>query len=75
MKATQNRKPSAFGITCVKAEHHPSTPLEISKISEIVELAKTASAAFAPPAAILGLSYLFLKWISNAVCDNVYVST
>lgn len=71
MKTTRNRKLTHFSITCVKAEHHPSTPLEISKISEIVELAKTASAVFAPPAAILGLSYLFLKWIFNAVCENV----
>ncbi|KAJ7856186.1 hypothetical protein B0H14DRAFT_3136090, partial [Mycena olivaceomarginata] len=30
-----------------------------------------ASAAFAQPAAILGLSFAFFKWILDAVCDNV----
>ncbi|KAJ7279522.1 hypothetical protein C8J57DRAFT_1303523 [Mycena rebaudengoi] len=48
-----------------------SPPIDTEKIAHVVELCTTALGALASPAAILGLSYLFLKWISNAVCDNV----
>jgi hypothetical protein len=39
-----------------------------------VTLITAASAPIAPPVAILGLTYLFVKWLSDAVLDNAYVS-
>ncbi|KAJ7869221.1 hypothetical protein B0H14DRAFT_2728299 [Mycena olivaceomarginata] len=55
-------------------EDTKSSPLDFEKISQFVQLCATASAAFAQPAAILGLSFAFFKWILDAVCDNVYIS-
>ena len=37
-------------------------------------LITAASAPIAPPVAILGLTYLFVKWLSDSVLDNAYVS-
>jgi hypothetical protein len=45
-------------------------PPAIDKISNFVTLITAASAPIAPPAAILGLTYLFVKWLSDAVLDN-----
>ncbi|KAJ7721387.1 hypothetical protein B0H16DRAFT_1738293 [Mycena metata] len=50
---------------------YPPPSVEIEKISQVVELCATAASAIAPPAAILGLSFIFVKWILDAVCDNV----
>ncbi|KAJ7782224.1 hypothetical protein DFH07DRAFT_789886 [Mycena maculata] len=40
---------------------------EIDKIT----LCTAATASFAPPAAILGLTFLFVKWLSDAALENV----
>ncbi|KAJ6616311.1 hypothetical protein B0H10DRAFT_2037522 [Mycena sp. CBHHK59/15] len=45
-------------------------PPDIAKINQFVTLFTTASASIAPPVAILGLTYLFVSWLSNAVLDN-----
>lgn len=37
-------------------------------------LVTAASAPIAPPVAILGLTYVFVHWLSTAYLDNVYVS-
>jgi hypothetical protein len=37
-------------------------------------LCTAATATIAPPVAILGLTYIFISWISNAVLDNTYVA-
>ena len=41
-------------------------------ISQYVALVTAASAPVSPPIAILGLSYFFVTWVSNAVLDNMY---
>jgi len=46
------------------------SPIEPGKISDFVTLCTAASAAIAPPVAILGLTYLFVSWISNAILEN-----
>ncbi|KAJ7227748.1 hypothetical protein C8J57DRAFT_1584917 [Mycena rebaudengoi] len=47
-----------------------SSPIDIEKLSGFVTLCTAASAAIAPPVAILGLTYFFVSWISNAVLEN-----
>ncbi|KAJ7112320.1 hypothetical protein C8R44DRAFT_798337 [Mycena epipterygia] len=47
-----------------------SSPVDTGKISDFVTLCTAASAAIAPPVAILGLTYFFVSWISNAVLEN-----
>ncbi|KAF9531333.1 hypothetical protein CPB83DRAFT_848858 [Crepidotus variabilis] len=48
-----------------------STPPDIDKIANFVTLVTAASAPIAPPVAILGLSFFFLKWLSDTVLDNL----
>ncbi|KAJ7112357.1 hypothetical protein C8R44DRAFT_251809 [Mycena epipterygia] len=55
--------------------HTNSSPVDTGKISDFVKLCTAASAAIAPPVAILGLTYIFVSWISNAVLEHTYVST
>ena len=64
---------------CTDTYHLMSIDASLSRpnvdmISQFVKLVKTASPAFAPPAAILGLSYSFVYWFSTAVLENMYVS-
>jgi hypothetical protein len=71
MRSKEDTKSYASVITETKAEYLPSSPLDIEKISQVVQLFAAASAALAQPAAILGLSFTFFKWILDAVCANV----
>ncbi|KAJ7193936.1 hypothetical protein GGX14DRAFT_587371 [Mycena pura] len=71
MRNKEDTKSYASVITATKAEYLPSSPLDIEKITQVVQLFATASAALAQPAAILGLSFSFFKWILDAVCANV----
>ncbi|KAJ6478701.1 hypothetical protein DFH09DRAFT_1215295 [Mycena vulgaris] len=48
-----------------------SSSVDTGKISDFVTLCTAASAAIAPPVAILGLTYFFVSWISNAVLENI----
>ncbi|KAJ6562959.1 hypothetical protein B0H10DRAFT_2364365 [Mycena sp. CBHHK59/15] len=50
--------------------HTKPLPPDIDKISQFVTLFTAASASIAPPVAILGLTYFFVSWLSNAVLDN-----
>jgi hypothetical protein len=43
-------------------------------ISQFVSLVTAASAPIAPPVAILGLTYIFVHWLSSAVLENMYAS-
>ncbi|KAJ6504539.1 hypothetical protein DFH09DRAFT_1201023 [Mycena vulgaris] len=52
-------------------EDTKSSPFDIEKITQVVQLFATASAALAQPAAILGLSFTFFKWLLDAICANV----
>ncbi|KAJ7027607.1 hypothetical protein C8F04DRAFT_1122090 [Mycena alexandri] len=47
-----------------------SSSVDVVKIHNFVMLCTTATATIAPPVAILGLTYIFIKWISDAVLDN-----
>ncbi|KAJ7668875.1 hypothetical protein B0H17DRAFT_1087324 [Mycena rosella] len=49
---------------------HPKSPPDIEKISQFVTLCTAVTAAIAPPVAILGLTYFFVSWISNAILSN-----
>ncbi|KAJ7939557.1 hypothetical protein B0H13DRAFT_1850343 [Mycena leptocephala] len=51
--------------------HSNSSPVEMDKLTDFVTLCTAASPAIAPPAAILGLTFLFVKWLSDAVSDNM----
>ena len=51
----------------------PSPPT-IVVISQFVTLVTAASAPIAPPVAILGLTFVFVQWLSTAVVENVYVA-
>ncbi|KAJ7893582.1 hypothetical protein B0H13DRAFT_2037279 [Mycena leptocephala] len=59
-----------FVVKDLKDSGHHSPAVDISKISDFVTLCSAAAATMAPPAAILGLTFLFLNWISNVVIDN-----
>jgi len=48
-----------------------SPPPELDRIAHFVTLVTAASAPIAPPVAILGLTYFFLHWVSNAILDTV----
>jgi hypothetical protein len=61
-------------IPVFASEHPASSPIDIEKLSGFVTLCTAASAAIAPPVAILGLTYFFVSWISNTVLENRYVS-
>ncbi|KAJ7362940.1 hypothetical protein DFH08DRAFT_767296 [Mycena albidolilacea] len=50
--------------------HTRSSPVDIEKISNFVTLCAAVTSAIAPPVAILGLTFFFVSWISNAVLDN-----
>ncbi|KAJ7720557.1 hypothetical protein B0H14DRAFT_3008851 [Mycena olivaceomarginata] len=47
-----------------------SSPPDITRIQDFVALCTVASASVAPPVAILGLTYIFLKWMTDTVVDN-----
>ncbi|KAJ7775216.1 hypothetical protein B0H14DRAFT_3508467 [Mycena olivaceomarginata] len=46
----------------------------MEKITQFVDLCTATTATIAPPAAILGLAYFFVKWFSDEVLQNTYVS-
>ncbi|KIJ94959.1 hypothetical protein K443DRAFT_683387, partial [Laccaria amethystina LaAM-08-1] len=46
-------------------------PPDLDRISQFVTLVTAASVPVVPPIAILGLSYFFVKWVSDAVLDNI----
>ncbi|KAF5346881.1 hypothetical protein D9756_010595 [Leucocoprinus leucothites] len=48
-----------------------STSPNIDKISQFVSLVTAASAPIAPPVAILGLTYVFLQWLSTTTLENI----
>ncbi|KAJ7832456.1 hypothetical protein B0H14DRAFT_3712156 [Mycena olivaceomarginata] len=50
--------------------YRKSSPVEIDKINQFVTLCTAATASFAPPAAVLGLTFLFVKWLSDAALEN-----
>ncbi|KAJ7850768.1 hypothetical protein B0H14DRAFT_2581757 [Mycena olivaceomarginata] len=54
-------------------DHFPSPP-EMEKITQFVDLCTATTATIAPPAAIRGLAYFFVKWFSDEVLQNTYVS-
>ncbi|KAJ7817923.1 hypothetical protein B0H14DRAFT_1380040 [Mycena olivaceomarginata] len=47
-----------------------SSPVDIEKVSNFVTLCTAVTSAIAPPVAILGLTFFFVSWISNAVLNN-----
>ncbi|KAJ7656143.1 hypothetical protein DFH06DRAFT_1200202 [Mycena polygramma] len=51
--------------------HTKSSPLDIEKINDFITLCTAASAAVAPPVAILGLTYLFVSWMLKCPLENV----
>ncbi|KAF5354022.1 hypothetical protein D9756_006944 [Leucocoprinus leucothites] len=46
----------------------------VQDVSQFVSLVTAASAPIAPPVAILGLTYIFLQWLSTTALENMYVS-
>ncbi len=56
-----------FDIAC--------SPPSFDIISQFVSLVTAVSAPIAPPVAILGLTYIFLNWLSTVVLENVFVSS
>jgi len=53
-------------------EESPTTaPPDLDRISQFVGLMTAATAPISPPIAILGLSYFFVKWVSDAVLNNI----
>ncbi|KAF7373750.1 hypothetical protein MSAN_00586500 [Mycena sanguinolenta] len=44
--------------------------VNLEKITQFLDLCTAITPAIAPPAAILGLAYLFLKWLSSEVLEN-----
>ncbi|KAF8960038.1 hypothetical protein BDZ97DRAFT_1357110 [Flammula alnicola] len=51
-----------------------STRPNIDIISQFVSLVTAAAAPIAPPVAILGLTFIFVQWLSTAVLENVSTS-
>ncbi|KAF7354304.1 hypothetical protein MVEN_01118800 [Mycena venus] len=49
-----------------------SSPVDLERINQFVTLCATASATIAPPAAILGLSFIFMQLIASAVSDRAH---
>ncbi|KAJ7337623.1 hypothetical protein DFH08DRAFT_1014892 [Mycena albidolilacea] len=47
-----------------------SSPPDVARIHEFVGLCTVASASVAPPVAILGLTYIFLKWMADIIVNN-----
>ncbi|KAI0246579.1 hypothetical protein BJV78DRAFT_1286286 [Lactifluus subvellereus] len=54
----------------VQVTPNVSTSPTIDTISQFVTLVTAASAPIAPPVAILGLSYIFVQWLSTAILTN-----
>jgi len=55
----------------IQATPDRSTRPNIDMISQFVSLVTAASAPIAPPVAILGLTYIFVQWLSTAVLENI----
>jgi len=55
----------------VQEESSSAAPPDLDRISQFVTLVTAASVPVVPPIAILGLSYFFVKWVSDAVLDNI----
>jgi len=55
----------------VQAKPNAPTRPNIDIISHFVSLVTAASAPIAPPVAILGLTYIFLQWLSTTVLENI----
>ncbi|KAJ7932892.1 hypothetical protein B0H13DRAFT_1856502 [Mycena leptocephala] len=56
--------------TSLRLEALSSSPPDVTRIHEFVGLCTVASASVAPPVAILGLTYIFLKWMADIIVDN-----
>ncbi|KAH9012450.1 hypothetical protein EDB84DRAFT_1680696 [Lactarius hengduanensis] len=54
----------------VHTNPNASTLSNVQIISQFVELVTAASAPVAPPVAILGLSYAFVKWLSTTLLES-----
>ncbi|KAJ7897540.1 hypothetical protein B0H14DRAFT_3424899 [Mycena olivaceomarginata] len=50
--------------------HTRSSPVDIEKVSNFVTLCTAVTSVIAPPVAILGLTFFFVSWISNAVLND-----
>jgi len=46
----------------------------LERISQFVSLVTAACPPIAPPAAILGLAYIYVEWLAKTVLENVCVS-
>jgi hypothetical protein len=49
------------------------SPPCVDVINQFVTLVTSASAPILPPVAILGLTDVFVQWLSTAAVENVYV--
>ncbi|PPQ80109.1 hypothetical protein CVT25_001477 [Psilocybe cyanescens] len=58
-------------IQDVHTKPNVSTAPKFDIISQFVGLVTASSAPIAPPVAILGLTYAFLDWLSNAILENI----
>ncbi|KAJ6465726.1 hypothetical protein C8R45DRAFT_1022164 [Mycena sanguinolenta] len=52
------------------SSHPAASPPDLDKITQFLDLCAAITPAIAPPAAILGLAYFFLKWLSNEILQN-----
>ena len=48
--------------------------LDVDTISQYVTLVTAATAPIFPPVAIFGTTFIFVRWLSTAVLENVYAS-
>jgi len=55
----------------VHPETHISTRPNLERISQFVSLVTAACPPIAPPAAILGLAYVYVDWLAKTVLANV----
>jgi hypothetical protein len=50
------------------------SPPSLERISQFVSLVTAACPPIAPPAAILGLAYIYVEWLAKTVLENMCVS-
>ncbi|KIJ23397.1 hypothetical protein M422DRAFT_56849 [Sphaerobolus stellatus SS14] len=76
LKSNEFRQMGLFIVQDINLEQGSqqvsSSGPDVGRINEFVALAAAASASIAPPAAIFGLSYVFFKWLTSTVLENIF---
>jgi len=71
LNSTEFQQLMLYLVKDVQDKSHSAQPPSFDRISQFVSLVAATTAPIAPPAAILGLSYVFAKWVSETILEKI----